>query len=204
MWGVRTKKKAGVITGVTGRQIGGAATESFPDGVVLLQNNIGTDFSTEEIQKSIREKIFSPLAVEFKKAALSPGIGIESLGSHEFAWGNGKNGEKIRNEAEFYDYPNTHSYPLHYWLSASPLAENDKEIVVRINFRGGYIAVPLSHPSQVVTKEKSGPRWTKDSAPALLDLTLGLPRDKNLLIGFPSHDFGPRGNVYWLAVELVR
>jgi hypothetical protein len=34
--------------------------------------------------------------------------------------------------------------------------------------------------------------------------TIALPEHKILLIGFPSHDKGPRGTVFWLAISVIK
>jgi hypothetical protein len=38
----------------------------------------------------------------------------------------------------------------------------------------------------------------------IFDRTIVLPEHKILLIGFPSHDEGPRGTVFWIAISVVK
>jgi len=38
----------------------------------------------------------------------------------------------------------------------------------------------------------------------VFDQTIALSEHKILLIGFPSHDKGPRGTVFWLAISVIK
>ena len=193
----------------TGRIVGGTVgggdvTSAFPDGVVLIRCDTPSEISIAEIKKVIRDKVFFDHLDELKKTGHFPGIGIEPLGDQEYSWnGFESKNRRLPLEKEYYYVRNNHSYPVHYWLTINPIAESDNEIAARVVFRGGFINTPLSHGKIGESEAETKPRWTKSEAPVLLDQTVGVTRGKTLLVGFPSHDFGVRGTVYWLAIQIL-
>jgi len=170
----------------------------------MIQRVTPSEISIDEIKKVIRDKVFFDHLDELKKTGHFPGIGIEPLGDQEYSW-NGFETENRRLplEKEYYYIRNNHSYPVHYWLTVNPIAESANEISARVVFQGGVISPPLSQGKIGERETGAKPRWTKSEAPVLLDHTLSLSRGKTLLVGFPSHDFGSRGTVYWLAIQIL-
>ncbi|MCX6559213.1 MAG: hypothetical protein NTZ26_01740 [Candidatus Aminicenantes bacterium] len=196
---------AGGKGGIVGRQTAGDVTSAFPDGVVVLSLEAPGGLTDADIGRTIRNSVNFPMGEEIRKKAGPPfEIAIEPVGAHRLALSGGGDDEFGPSaEEESYSKSRSHGYPLHYWLACTIIKRDENGLIARISFRGGWIQTPLSQGRTPPADSEAAPRWAKSEAPNLLSQTIDIRPGRIVLIGFPSRDFGPRGTVYWLAVQII-
>lgn len=158
-------------------RVDGDLTAVFPDGIVFLQTELSPLASDSAVFQAIRDRIYFG-GYNFQAASIK----IEDLKRAHFKFDNLKLSEEVRFEKEISSYSKED-----YRLSAGLKSVNDDEIVMNIKFDSGRSSFGGGMGAGIIG--------------TIFDQSMVLPEQKILLIGFPSHDSGPRGTVFWLAVS---
>jgi len=148
-------------------------TDSFPQGIVLLDAGVAKELPREFIKKTIKRKISWPAAKDFRD-----GVGIDFIGEQEFLF----NMEDSLNKKEKYEFDNNWG---HYQLGIMPERTYKNGLIVAVQFSAAMKSAERLQPQEI-----------------LLDKALELDYSRILLIGFPEKvDVSDeRGIVYWVAI----
>jgi len=158
--------------------MGGDITEAFPDGMLIIPTELENETKDVLIIQVIQNKVNFGIDKIYQNA-----VSVSPLGIHSFQFM--KNSLEAKESKGQIDESKIN---LYYELSIAPKAIEDKELLVKIRFMVGWHSEP-------------GGRLSTRMAWDVMDpTTIGLAYSKWLLIGFPSHDYGPRGTIYWLAL----
>jgi hypothetical protein len=161
-------------------RVDGDLTAVFPDGIVLLQTDLSPMASDSAITQVIKERVYFG-GNNFKVTRLR----VEDLKKVQFRFDKSHSSEEVRFEKEI----SSHSRE-DYRILADIRAVEEDGIIVKVRFDSGR--------SSFVGWFGGGFIGT------IFEQTISLPEHKILLIGFPSHDKGPRGTVFWLAVSVIK
>jgi hypothetical protein len=166
--------------GITTIKVEGDLTAVFPDGVVFLQTELAHTASDSAIIQAIRDRIFFG-----RNNIKDTRTSIVDLKKIFLRLNKSHSSEEIRFDKKI----SSHSEE-DYRLKASIKSEEKDEIILRISFDSGWSSF--------------GARLGVGMTSTIFDQTIALPEHKILLIGFPSHDKGPRGTVFWLAISVIK
>jgi hypothetical protein len=172
-----TMELSGENADVTNVRVDGDLTAAFPDGIVILQTDLSPMASDSAITKVIKKRVFFG-GNNFKATR----VRAENLKTVHWRLDKTHSSEEVEFEKEV----STHSTE-DYGLGASVKSMKENEIIMHISFDSGW--------------SSSGGRLGVSIGGTIFDRTIVLPEHKILLIGFPSHDKGPRGTVFWIAVS---
>ncbi len=176
-WEAKLSGDYGEITNV---RVDGDTMAIFPDGVVFLQTDLSPMASESAISQAIRNRVY------FGNGSFKAGrISIEELKEVQMRFDGLHSSEEVRLKKEISPH---HKEMYSIWVSVKFLEED--EIIMKIRFDSGW----SSH----------GGRIGASVIGTVFSQTIAFSEQKILLIGFPSHDEGPRGAVYWLAISAIR
>lgn len=176
-WAMELPGDNGEITAV---RVDGDLTAVFPDGIVFLQTDLSPMASNSAITQVIKERIYFG-GNNFKATR----IRVEDLKKVQLRFDKSHSSEEVRFEKEI----SSHSKE-NYRLRTSVKSVEEDEIIMNISFDSGWSSF--------------GGRLGTSIIGTILEQTIALSENKILLIGFPSHDKGARGTVFWLAVSVIR
>jgi hypothetical protein len=176
-WEAKLSGDDGEITTI---RVDGDLTAVFPDGVVFLQTELSPMASESAISQAIRDRVLFGNG-NFKAGRIS----IEELKEVQWRF----DGSHLSEEVHF-DKEISPSSKENYRVWAGLFSAEKDEIVMKIRFDTGWSSF--------------GGRLGASVIGTVFDQMIALSENKILLIGFPSHDKGLRGTVYWLAVSAVR
>lgn len=176
-WAMELPGDNGETTSV---RVDGDLTAVFPDGIVFLQTDLSPMASNSAITQVIKERVFFG-GNNFKATR----VRIEDLKKVQWRFDDSHSSEEIRFEKEI----SSHSKEDYRVLAELKSVEEDG-IIMKIRFDSG--------------SSFSGGRLGVSIGGTIFDRTIVLPEHKILLIGFPSHDKGPRGTVFWLAISAIK
>lgn len=165
--------------GITTIRVDGDLTAVFPDGVVFLQTELAHTASDSAVIQAIRDRIFfgSNNVKDTRTSIVDlKKVHLRFEKSHSF--------EEVQFEKEI--SPQSQE---NYRIRASVKSVEKDEIIMKISFDSGWSSF--------------GGRQGVGMIGTIFDQTIALPEHKILLIGFPSHDKGPRGTVFWLAISVI-
>lgn len=165
--------------GITTIKVEGDLTAVFPDGVVFLQTELAHTASDSAVIQVIRDRIFFG-GNNVKDTRTS----IEDLKNVHLWLEKSRSPKEIRFEKEI--YPQSQE---NYRIVASVKSVEIDEIIMKIRFDSGWSTF--------------GGSMGVGMTSTIFNQTVALPEHKILLIGFPSHDKGPRGTVFWLAISVI-
>ena len=165
---------------VTKLRVDGDLTAVFPDGTVFLQTDLSPMASDSAITQLIRERIFFG-GNNFKATR----VRTENLKTVHWRFDKTHTAEEV----EFNKEISSH-YEENYRIQAGIKSMEENEIIIHVSFDSGW--------------SSSGGRLGVSLGGTIFDQTIILPENKILLIGFPSHDEGPRGTVFWIAISVVK
>ena len=172
-WAMELSGENGELTHV---RVDGDLTAVFPDGIVFLQTDLSPMASNSAISRVIKDRIYFGYN-NFKATR----IRIENLKKAHWQFDQ----SYVSEEVEFEKEVTSHSSE-DYGLKASVKSMKENEIIMHLSFDSGW----SSH----------GARISSGFIGTIFDRTIVLPEHKILLIGFPSHDKGPRGTIFWIAI----
>lgn len=175
-WETKLSDEKGEITTI---KVEGDLTAVFPDGIVFLQTELAHTASDSAVIHAIRDRIFFG-GNNVKDTRTS----IVDLKKVYFRLDKSDSSEEVRFDKKI----SSHSWE-DYRLRASVKSVEKDEIILRISFDSGWSSF--------------GGRMGVGMTGTIFDQTIALPEHKILLIGFPSHDKGPRGTVFWLAISVM-
>lgn len=175
-WAMELSGDNGEITNV---RVDGDLTAVFPDGIVLLQTDLSPMASNSAITQVIKERIFFG-GNNFKATR----IRVEDLKKVHLRFDKSRSSEEVRFDKKV----SSHSKEDYRFRTNVKSVEED-EIIMHISFDSGWSSY--------------GGRLSSGIIGTIFDRTIVLPEYKILLIGFPSHDKGPRGTVFWLAISAI-
>ncbi len=176
-WAMELPEDNGETTSV---RVDGDLTAVFPDGIVLLQTDLSPMASNSAITKVIKERIYFG-GNNFKATRLR----VEDLKKVQLLFDKSHSSEEVRFEKEI----SSHSREI-YRLRTSVKSMEEDEIIMNVSFDSGWSSF--------------GGRLGTSISGTIFEQTIALPEQKILLIGFPSHDKGPRGTVFWLAISVIK
>jgi hypothetical protein len=148
-------------------------TDSFPQGIALLDASAARDLPREFIRKTIKSRISWPAAKDFRD-----GVGIDFIGEQAFLFST----EDSLNEKEKYEFDNNRG---HYRLEIKPETTYKNGLIVAVQFSAAMKTAESPKPKEI-----------------LLDKALALDYSRILFISFPEKaDVSEeKGIVYWLAI----
>ncbi len=161
-------------------RVDGDLTEVFPDGIVYLQTDLSPMASNSAITQVIKERIFFG-GNNFKATR----VRIENLKKIQWRFDESHSSEEVRFKKEI----SSHSQEDYRLLADIKSVEADG-INMKIRFDSG--------------RSSYGSHISSGIIGTVFDQSVILPEHKILLIGFPSHDKGPRGTVFWLAISAIK
>jgi hypothetical protein len=164
----------------TSVRVDGDLTEVFPDGIVYLQTDLSPMASNSAITQIIKERIFFG-GNNFKATR----IRIEDLKKVQWRFDESRSSEEVRFEKEISSH-SKEDYEL--WINVKSMDEDG--ITMKIRFDSG--------------RSSYGGRISSGIIGTVFNQSIIVPEHKILLIGFPSHDKGPRGTVFWLAISAIK
>lgn len=176
-WAMELPGDNGETTSV---RVDGDLTAVFPDGIVYLQTDLSPKASTSAIAKVIKERIFFG-GNNFKATR----VRIEDLKKVQWRFDELHPSEEVRFDKEI-----SSRHRENYRICASVKSMEEDEIIMNISFDSG--------------RSSSGGRLGVTIGGTIFNQSIILPEHKILLIGFPSHDKGPRGTVFWLAISAIK
>jgi hypothetical protein len=165
---------------ITRVRVEGDLTAVFPDGIVLLQTDLSPLASDSAVAQAIRDRVY--FGRDNIKATR---ISVEDLKEVHLRFDKSHSSEEVRFEKEI----SSHSEE-DYRLRTRVKSVEEDEIIMNISFESGWSSF--------------GVRLGAGFIGTIFDQTIALPEHKILLIGFPSHDKGPRGTVFWLAISAMK
>jgi len=161
-------------------RVDGDLTAVFPDGVVFLQTDLSPMASNSAITKVIKERIFFG-GNNFKATR----IRVEDLKKVQLRFDESHSSEEVRFEKEI----SSHSKE-DYRILANVKSVEEDGIIMKVRFDSGRSSFGGGIGGGIIR--------------TVFNQSIILPEHKILLIGFPSHDKGPRGTVFWLAISVIR
>jgi len=161
-------------------RVDGDLTAVFPDGIVLLQTDLSPMASNSAITQVIKERIYFG-GNNFKATRIK----VEDLKKVQLRFDKSHSSEEVRFEKEI----SSHSKEDYRILADIRSVEED-EIIMNVSFDSGWSSF--------------GGGFGGGFIGTIFEQTIALPEHKILLIGFPSHDKGPRGTVFWLAISVMK
>lgn len=176
-WAMELPGDNGEITSV---RVDGDLTSVFPDGIVLLQTDLSPMASNPAITQVIKDRIYFG-GNSFKATRLR----VEDLKKVQLRFDKSHSSEEVRFEKEI----SSHSRE-DYRLRTSIKSVEEDGIIMKVRFDSG--------------RSSFGGGFGAGIIGTIFDQTISFPEYKILLIGFPSHDKGPRGTVFWLAVSVMK
>jgi hypothetical protein len=176
-WAMELLGKNGEVTNV---RVDGDLTAVFPDGVVFLQTDLSPMASNSAITQVIKERIFFG-GNNFKATR----IRVEDLKKVQLRFDESHSSEEVRFEKEI----SSHSKEDYRILADVKSVEEDG-IIMKVRFDSGRSSFGGGIGGGIIR--------------TVLNQSIILPEHKILLIGFPSHDKGPRGTVFWLACSVIK
>jgi len=176
-WAMELPGNNGEMTSV---RVDGDLTAVFPDGIVLLQTDLSPMASNSAIAQVIRERIYFG-GNNFKATR----IRVEDLKKVELRFDKSHSSEEVRFDKEI----SSHSKE-NYSLKTSVKSVEEDEIIMNISFDSGWSSF--------------GGRLGASLMGTIFEQKIALSENKILLIGFPSHDKGERGTVFWLAISVMK
>jgi hypothetical protein len=176
-WEAKLSSGDGEITSI---RVDGDLTAVFPDGAVFLQTDLSPLASESAIGQAIRDRVY------FGNGGFKAGrISIEKLKKVQWRFDGSHSSEEVRFEKEISSY-SKEDYSLLVILKSL----EDDEIIMKIRFDAGRSSFGGGIGAGIID--------------TVFNRTVAFSENRILLVGFPSHDGGPRGTVYWLAVSAVR
>jgi len=176
-WELKIPGGNGDITRV---RVEGDLTAVFPNGIVFLQTDLSPMASDSAVAQAIRDRVY--FGRDNIKATR---ISVEDLKKVHLRFNSSHSSEEIRFDKEI----SSHSKEK-YGLRTSVKSVEEDEIIMNISFDSGWSSF--------------GVRLGTGFIGTIFEQTIALSENKILLIGFPSHDKGPRGTVFWLAVSVIK
>jgi hypothetical protein len=176
-WAMELPGDNGEITAV---RVDGDLTAVFPDGIVFLQTDLSPMASNSAITQVIKDRIYFG-GNNFKATR----IRIEDLKKVQLRFDKSHSSEEIRFDKEI----SSHSRE-NYRLRISVKSVEEDETIMNISFDSGWSSF--------------GGRLGTSIIGTIFEQTIALSEHKILLIGFPSHDKGARGAVFWLAISAMK
>jgi len=161
-------------------RVDGDLTAVFPDGIVLLQTDLSPMASNSAITQVIKERIYFG-GNNFKATRIK----VEDLKKVQLRFDKSHSSEEVRFEKEI----SSHSKEDYRILADIRSVEED-EIIMKVRFDSG--------------RSSFGGRLGTSIIGTIFEQTIALSENKILLIGFPSHDKGPRGTVFWLTISVIK
>ncbi len=166
--------------GVTKVRVEGDLTAVFPDGVVFLQTELAPIASDSSVFQAIRDRVsFGRDNIKATKAS------VENLKEVYLQFDKSHSSEEVRFDKEI----SSHSSE-NYRLRTSVKSMEEDEIIMNISFDSGRSSFGGGFGGGIIR--------------TVFDQTIALSEHRIHLVGFPSHDKGPRGTVYWLAISVIR
>ncbi len=165
---------------VTKLRVEGDLTAVFPDGIVFLQTDLSPMASDSAITQVIKKRVFFG-----RNNFEATRVRAENLKTVHWRFDKTHTSEEV----EFEKRLSSHSAE-DYGLRASMKSMEENEIIMRVSFDSGW--------------SSTGGRLGVGLIGTIFDRMIVLPEYKILLIGFPSHDEGPRGTVFWIAISVVK
>jgi hypothetical protein len=165
---------------ITRVRVEGDLTAVFPDGIVLLQTDLSPLASDSAVAQAIRDRVY--FGRDNIKATR---ISVEDLKEVHLRFDKSHSSEDVRFDKEI----SSHSKE-NYRLRTSVKSVEEDEIIMNVSFDSGWSSF--------------GGRLGTSIIGTIFEQTIALSENKILLIGFPSHDKGPRGTVFWLAVSVMK
>ena len=175
-WETKLSDEKGEITTI---KVEGDLTAVFPDGVVFLQTELAHTASDSAVIQAIRDRIFFG-GNNVKDTRTS----IVDLKNVYLRLEKSHSSEELRFEKEI--SPQSQE---NYRIIASVKSVEIDEIIMKIRFDSGWSTF--------------GGSMGVGMTGTIFNQTVALPEHKILLIGFPSHDKGLRGTVFWLAISVI-
>jgi hypothetical protein len=176
-WEAKISDGSGEVTKV---RVEGDLTAVFPDGIVLLQTELAHMASDSAVIQEIRGQVY--FGRENIKATR---VSVEDLKEVHLRFDRSHLFEEVQFDKEI----SSHSREI-YRLRASVKSVEEEEIIMNISFDSGW--------------RSFGGRLGTSIIGTIFDQTIALPENRMLLVGFPSHDKGPRGTVFWLAISVIK
>ena len=161
-------------------RLDGDLTGIFPDGIVFLQTDLSPMASNSAITQVIKERIFFG-GNNFKATR----VRIEDLKKVQWRFDDSHSSEEVRFEKEI----SSHSKEDYRILADIKSVEEDG-IIMKVRFDSG--------------RSSYGGRIASGIIGTVFHQSIIVPEHKILLVGFPSHDHGPRGTIFWLAVSAIK
>lgn len=165
---------------ITKVRVEGDLTVVFPDGIVLLQTELAHMASDSAVIQAIRDRVY--FGRDNIKATR---VSVEDLKKVHLRFDRSHSSKEVRFDKEI----SSHSKE-NYRLRTSIKSVEEDEIIMNISFDSGWSSF--------------GGRLGVGIIGTIFDQTIALSENKILLIGFPSHDKGPRGTVFWLAISVIK
>lgn len=166
--------------GITNVRVDGDLTALFPDGVVFLQTELAHNASDSAVIQAIRDR------VSFGRGNIkATRISVEDLKEVHLQFNKSHSSEEVRFKKEISSH---HWENYRLWVGVKSVEED--EIIMKIRFDSGWSSF--------------GGRLGTGIIGTIFNQTIALSEHKILLIGFPSHDKGPRGTVFWLAISVIK
>jgi len=166
--------------GIIKVQVKGDLTAIFPDGVVFLQTELSPMASGSAVIQAIRDRV--SFGGDNIKATR---VSVEDLKKFHLRFDKSHSSEEVRFDKEI----SSHSRE-NYRLRASVKSVEKDEILMKISFDSGWSSF--------------GGRLAAGIMGTIFEQTIAFSEHKILLIGFSSHDKGPRGTIYWLAISVIK
>jgi hypothetical protein len=161
-------------------RVDGDLTAVFPDGIVLLQTDLSPMASDSAITQVIKGRVYFG-GNNFKATRLR----VEDLKKVQLRFDKSHLSEEVRFEKEI----SSHSREIYRLRTSIKSVEGD-ETIMNVSFDSGWSSF--------------GGRLGTSISGTIFEQTIALPEYKIFLIGFPSHDKGPRGTVFWLAISVIK
>ncbi len=173
-------KLSGDKGGIINIRVQGDLTAVFPDGIVFLQTELAHTASDSAVIKVIRDRVFFG-GNNVKDSRTY----IEDLKKVHLRLDKSHSSKEVQFDKEI--SPQSQE---NYRIIASAKSVEKDEIIMKIRFDSGWSTF--------------GGNVGVGMTGAIFNQTIVLSEHKILLIGFPSHDKGPRGTVFWLAISVIK
>jgi len=167
--------------GLKGTMIGGNVTATFPDGIVLLDSDLGKDASDSIVEDYIKSKVL------FGCREI---VSILPVAKHKFEL-NPLSLESKRIKEELSDFKGN---GLNYEIKIKPQFISDNEIILSLQF---IKEMERIKPFELLAFGKYEREFERKM---ILNQTFGFKLFKNYFIGFLDHSGKSKGNVYWISI----
>jgi hypothetical protein len=161
----------------------GDSTRAFPDGDLYLATQLAERADSGAITDEIMSRVIFGNG-DFRAKSVS----ILEIGKFEAKLTPAKPTAQIELERDRTEYSSKE-----YGIEASLRPGDDSDILIKLRFDAGW--------------SSWGGRLGTSLSSILFSKIVVISEDqegKLLLVGFPSHDEGPRGTIYWLAIGATR